>query len=852
MRDLKIWLGGVVVVGLGVAVLWGHRAGRLPATDSYEGDPIFGQETSKTAEARGWRPPPPIGSDPDYQGPSPRAPMRFSPYAMSTSRSVRRRTRPRREQPRAFLAAVQAQLGDEQALVAYPGDNVPRSLNSLGDRLRAVALPTWTGTDDGETARALQEQGFTHVIASRRVPSPDPWLQDDLASVLMRLRDGLSLAHFHPRLLTQTFALYRIAPPMRFSAEERQQLTTWLRATMAGESPPALELERPTTSVGHEEHRAIVSLRSRQRTGLLGRRLATASATGPTVLEALGRTARQLRQQWPTVRREVAEEYNEELAEAWTTALGEMELEVEIVDRMCQILERRSRRLVWHVELGLEGLYFQRGDRFSFMSPVTPIQRASGRNFRGERTTLETFLEGNGLTQELWEEEAEEVGAFGAYAHEFGRFETHHWLEARPGAEVIALYRNIPLVTIEQVTRDNLVRSLRLGAMWLVNNQLDDGQFRYRYKPLERPASRRWIEGNNIVRHALNPYTLLLVNRVSADERLVEAARRGLAYTLEHLRREGNRCYVWHRDVPAPYENAKMGTVAVTILSILAMADAMDIGEYADVLSCLGEELLYMQDPNGHFRQYDVPEDHAYYGCENTIFPGEMQLALAQLYGHTQDARYREAFARAFDWYRQWWAINEAKRTRDGIYNEEDRMNLVGFVPWNVMALNEMHRHTEEERYADFAFELQDWVDDTFLYDAARSPYPDYLGSYFKHHYELPAINSSGYSEGAAAAYALALRTGRDVERRRQTLLMGARFALQIQFEGYATTYYLPDAETAMGGYRYTLNFSRSRNDYSYHAMSALAQAVEFLREQDYPNERPVPLPLTLTGSTIP
>ena len=69
---------------------------------------------------------------------------------------------------------------------------------------------------------------------------------------------------------------------------------------------------------------------------------------------------------------------------------------------------------------------------------------------------------------------------------------------------------------------------------------------------------------------------------------------------------------------------------------------------------------------------------------------------------------------------------------------------------------------------------------------------------------------------------------------------------MQIQYEGYATSYYVPNPRTAMGGFRYNLNFSRSRNDYSYHAMSALAQAVAFLRAQDYPAVNPVLLPPTL------
>jgi hypothetical protein len=46
-----------------------------------------------------------------------------------------------------------------------------------------------------------------------------------------------------------------------------------------------------------------------------------------------------------------------------------------------------------------------------------------------------------------------------------------------------------------------------------------------------------------------------------------------------------------------------------------------------------------------------------------------------------------------------------------------------------------------------------------------------------------------------------------------------------------------------MGGYRYTLGHLRLRNDYSYHAMAAIAQAVEYLEPDDYPAERPLRIP---------
>jgi len=348
------------------------------------------------------------------------------------------------------------------------------------------------------------------------------------------------------------------------------------------------------------------------------------------------------------------------------------------------------------------------------------------------------------------------------------------------------------------------------------------------------------------VRHALNPYTLLLANKASPNPKYVESAKRGIGFTMRFMKHEGKRCYIWHKDVPAKYENAKMGTVAVTILSILKLGDVANIDEYRDTLSCLGEEILFMQDPNGFIRQYDVPRDHPYYGSANSIFPGELCFALARIYRFTKDQRYKDAFDRGMDFYRKWWDVNVKHITQDGIYNEEDRVNLVGFVPWFVMALNEMHLQTSDAKYSDWALHLQDWMDDMFLFDTRNSQYADYVGSYFKSHRELPAINSCGYTEGAAAAYAIAKRVGRDLDKRRLAVVLGVRYALQVQYDSYDSSYYLVDPAIALGGFRYHLGTTRLRNDYSYHAMSALAQSVEFLEPEDYPASKPIRIPATM------
>lgn len=241
-----------------------------------------------------------------------------------------------------------------------------------------------------------------------------------------------------------------------------------------------------------------------------------------------------------------------------------------------------------------------------------------------------------------------------------------------------------------------------------------------------------------------------------------------------------------------------------------------------------------MQDRNGHFRQYDVPPDHPYYGAENTIVPGEAIIALARMYKWSGDARYKAAIDRALPFYMTAWRAWRDARSPEGVWDEERRVNLVGIVPWLVMALKDLHDSTADDAYAALAFELQDWLEAAFFYTPERARWPDWLGASFKTHIEPPAINSCQYIEGAAAAFALGKRLGNDVERRRRTLLLGARFCLQLQYDSYGSTFFLPEPDSALGGFRYTLAHLHLRNDYSYHAMNALAQAVRYLEPEDY------------------
>ncbi|GEM_PF-6369900 len=789
----------------------------------------------------GWTPPPQPGSDPRFQGPSPLAPFKESPYAMPAPRiELPRRPVVDRAEP-AFSQALRRCLAEGFGPVAVAaGRDAAEVFPFIAGRPVAFDSALLDGSDEVAAARALLAEGIEFVLIDRTDPPVAPWLEERMDSLQLRLRDAGDLSWFHPRVLGSGWAFYRVAPPLVLAADVKRALSARVRDLLAGRRPRPLAVEAPLDAVGQPQHRVVVSLRMRGEPALKGRKLAKRLGRNADLVAALDRATAKLRQGWAAMRAAAAEDYGLTLPEKPDSALDRLEIEIEVFHDLCRLTDRTPASLGWDLQIGLEGLYLwdEQEQAGHYLEPAHAVHRA----IASPVVFLETALRKNGLTQflrpaqnpavrrerplVLWEQAWRDDSRFSVM-----RFRALHWIEQPGGADIVELYRGVPLH--RTVTRESLVTALQLGAEWLMTNQTADGQYAYKYTPVNKPG-RRWTAGGNIVRHALNPYTLLLVNAIAPDARLVASARRGIDFTLSFLRWEGNRCVICHRDPPARFYNAKLGTNAVTILSILKLAEVGDIGAYEPVLLGLAEELLALQDPNGHFWQYDVPPEHPYYGAENPIAPGEFILALARMHKRYQDPRYQDSIERALAYYLVSWRAWRLERTSDGIYDEEHRVNLVGIVPWLVMAMKDLHDSTGERRYADIAFEMQDWLDGEFFYTPQRSRYADWLGGAFKVHSELPAVNSCQYIEGASAAFALAKRLDHDVARRREVVVLGARFCLQLQYDGYGSTFFLPEPAEALGGFRYTVSHLHLRNDYSYHAMAALAQAVSYLDGDDY------------------
>ena len=471
------------------------------------------------------------------------------------------------------------------------------------------------------------------------------------------------------------------------------------------------------------------------------------------------------------------------------------------------------------------------------------------------------------------------------------RFRAHHFREVSPGGEVVRLARGIPPVPFAPGTvgRAALQRSIYWATRWLVENVQEDGRFHYRYFPETDHylSDTQIVENYNEVRHGLATYSLFMSEREIPGDDLRAAAEKSLRWILDSVVfgpawtedaggrarlpgwvktdkafgppgkhgatgdtdswrcQHGNRraipremAYVRHLD------NAKMGAVAAAVLPISEKVlrtpeaeRAAVLEEYRPFLEGFASFLLFMQhtsgDSAGSFDHYFVTPDNGSYRRSTTIYPGEILFGLSRIYRLIRDPRIPPAFATAVQYERGYFEREAAIREPDRTYQNARRADLVQFVPWISMAMEDMVIAIADEdpeatrEYADFGIDVSEWVVNEYLFDEQNSFFPEYLGGYFKWEFELPAMHSMVYAEGTASAFDLAKRTGdpRREAMRRATIL-GCRFAAQQIVVPGRNDHFLPAPDRARGGVRFGINDSELRTDYNYHTLSALSQSV--------------------------
>lgn len=687
------------------------------------------------------------------------------------------------------------------------------------------------GRDEAAVVRALEARGFKALLADTRLTRADRLPRVSVKNTLSLYRP---LERFTASYLTERAALYGWHEPFDISPGDARRLMTVAREVLrTGHAPDTSHDSEPLRR--HRASEVSVVLRGQ------GPALIWRSARRDDVIESVIDASKAVRERW-VVRQERRHGPLEQ-------AVDRLALEVEIFHDH-GLLADRSVPFLWRaIEPGVFGAIMEQPKKYRYQLPSTSVYASR----EGVEDYLATVSKEADLGEDGWSRRDIKMT----------RFRTVHFREARPGGDVVRLYRGIPPVGEEVQTRTAYTKALTLAADWLVDNQKPDGQFMYSYFPeTDRDPNQR-----NIVRHGLAAYGLAMAYEYDHRESTRAASQRALELMFENTRFgegppapdgstgpatewQGKRiprtmAYVRYTDADKNGPIGKMGTVAAAVFTLTQLASSAGTPmspEWRRHLDGYGEFLLFMQKDDGSFHHYYCTSDHSYYGTETTIYPGEILLAISRLYGATGDEKYAEAFDRGTRFYDRWWQSVSRQRLPDGTYTDPVRVDLVQFVPWISMAMADMYPRIvaanarRAREYARFGIDASVWIADEYQFDDARSFFPDYLGGYYKMATELPAMHGCVYTEGTAAAYQLARLVG---DRRRAKLhratILGCRYAIQQIVTPGVSDFWMPNPRRARGGVRYSLNGNKLRIDYSYHSMSAIYQALKYMPAEDLP-----------------
>lgn len=722
--------------------------------------------------------------------------------------------------------------------------DAPDKIRGLPENLTVLPMfdgdrdADWWATDETAVHAKLVEDQVSLVILHRDVtPSVDrgKW-------VASRLYHDDHRERFSLVFVDKNFLVYEVLPaPVAFPPNLAKGLAVEIRNRVAGRGKTPMPALKTETG---KKWNLIATVRPEG-----GRALATGMCVRSHLDDCVDELATDLEREH---RRYAEWNGRPKLAEE----LDDLILEIHRVTERARILDGAYDAVrvedIW--EMGIDGAIIIDYDTSPSRAAIYPGSFSYTRSYRSADQFLRHAADDARLaTKRPWRETTNSLE----------KIRTVHYMEWPTGA-LVPLFRGVPPVPMDVVDVTALERSVVRGGDWYVRNlapfdiplPYQDGQVTYKMWPSEN----RYSDEYNLVRHTLATWNLVQAWQFDPQPEYLEGAERALEWTLtwqkDEVLPDGTVMtfieYPGDQDpsvAPVPVadlphgHNRKLGSVVVGLMGIIDLARAKDDDQWDELMVQMGEFVLHQQDEDGKFLPYYVPVGHPYEHEVNDIVPGEAALALVMLYEYTGDEKWIEPLPRYFEFYEPWWDSRDSQKSTVSawpayIYPNQTRLDLVQFGPWSVMAANAYYRATGDDTPVDFAMKVGRWMVDSYMWSEETAPWPDYVGGYYKFAGELPAMQAFCYSEGTAAAYQLALATGRteDIAFFEKATRESSRFSLQMQYDDL-NTYPFSRGDEVWGGTRYAMNETKVRIDYVHHSLSAVYQYVLGTRED--PNLAP-------------
>ena len=378
------------------------------------------------------------------------------------------------------------------------------------------------------------------------------------------------------------------------------------------------------------------------------------------------------------------------------------------------------------------------------------------------------------------------------------RYETTVWTGTRQG-RVVELYRMNQRVTPETLTEPLIEERLGLAGRWLLAHVNPTGRF---VESQYDPASDTFLKDPNPTKplQAL-PAIARLATRLNQREVFRPLITQMLNRYVQSMTSDGRG---------GSYVSLKgNATIAHNAFLILALAEWPEYPNRDALIRQLAQGIVHQQQPDGTYRTV-----FGELGTDRRINedPGVAMVALMRAYQLLHDPAFLASAEHAFLFYRGHWWRNP---------------NSV-FIPWQAQANLLLYQATAQPRYADFTFEMTDWLLDVCQLTHPR--YPDEAGGFTNREQEARPDTSSTatYLQGVNAAYQLAKLTKQQkrLDTYARAIRLGTCFLLLTQLTN-EHAFFLKNPRRAIGGFRQSLLRNFQRIEYLQYAAPALIAASE-------------------------
>ena len=413
-------------------------------------------------------------------------------------------------------------------------------------------------------------------------------------------------------------------------------------------------------------------------------------------------------------------------------------------------------------------------------------------NLRFERA-LERFLQRRGATPDEFAAE----GALRTFSAQ------QYLLPAGAGEAGVELFRGGTLIDPAPAPGEDRAADLAHGiGGWMLGNLTAEGALPYKYWPSRGEDS----PADNAIRRFLATRALAQFAELRGSAEMREAARRNLRYNLDRYFRDigGGRGAIVERT------GAKLGAAALAGLAIL---ESPARRTFAPELRMLAAGVDSLAGGERGFRTFFFPPERD--GENWNFYSGEALLFWAEALRRGADfAPSEERCTAAF------------ARCRARHYESRNP----AFVPWHTQACAALFAHTGRRAFADFAFEISDWLLPMQQWDGLP---PDLRGRFYdpkRPEFGPPHAASTGaYLEGLADAAALARALGQGARAASydRAVRRGLRSLRQLQFRDRRDAFYVSRKRRVMGALRTEVYDNAVRLDSAAHALTAAIKILQ-------------------------